>query len=128
MTTTVTAPPADLLRISDLNAAQLQALLELASLMKQEQHRHDFVHELEGETVVLFFNKPSTRTRISFAAAAERLGMERRSCSAPTTCSSGAARRSRTRRASLGRYTRAFVIRTFAQAQVEEFAAAARSR
>ncbi len=124
MPTTVSAPPTDLLRISDLVPAQLRALLELASLMKQEQHRHDFVHELEGETVALFFEKPSTRTRVSFAAAAERLGM------APLVLRPDDLQLGRgepvadTARALSG-YTAAIVVRTFSQTLVEEIAAAA---
>lgn len=36
---------------------------------------HGFVEALRGDTLVCFLEKPSTRTRVSFAAAAERLGM-----------------------------------------------------
>ena len=124
MPPTVTAPPTDLLRISDLNAAQLQALLELARLMKQDQHRHDFVHELEGETVALFFEKPSTRTRVSFAAAAERLGMAPLVLR-PDDLQLGRGEPVADTARSLSGYTAAIVVRTFAQALVEEIAAAA---
>jgi ornithine carbamoyltransferase len=124
MRTTVTAPPADLLRISDLNAAQLQALLELSWLMKQEQHRHDFIHELEGETVALFFEKPSTRTRVSFAAAAERLGMAPLVLR-PDDLQLGRGEPVADTARSLSGYTAAIVVRTFAQALVEEIADAA---
>ncbi|MGZ4381409.1 MAG: ornithine carbamoyltransferase [Gaiellaceae bacterium] len=124
MTPTVTAPPTDLLRISDLDAAQLQALLELARLMKQDQHRHDFVHELEGETVALFFEKPSTRTRVSFAAAAERLGMAPLVLR-PDDLQLGRGEPVADTARSLSGYTAAIVVRTFAQALVEEIAAAA---
>jgi ornithine carbamoyltransferase len=122
--TTVTAPPTDLLRISDLSAAQAEALLELSALMKQDEHRHDFVHSLEGETVVLYFEKPSTRTRVSFAAAAERLGM------APLVLRPDELQLGRgetiadTARALSG-YTAAIAVRTFSQSLVEELAAAA---
>jgi len=124
MPTTVTAPPTDLLRISDLNAAQLQALLQLARLMKEDQHRHDFVHELEGETVALFFEKPSTRTRVSFAAAAERLGMAPLVLR-PDDLQLGRGEPVSDTARSLSGYTAAIVVRTFAQALVEEIAAAA---
>ena len=124
MPTTVTAPPTDLLRISDLNAAQLEALLQLARLMKEDQHRHDFVHELEGETVALFFEKPSTRTRVSFAAAAERLGMAPLVLR-PDDLQLGRGEPVSDTARSLSGYTAAIVVRTFAQALVEEIAAAA---
>ena len=65
--------PKHFLRVSDLDAAGLQAALDLAARMKQRPH--GFIEALRGDTLVCFFEKPSTRTRISFAAAAERLGM-----------------------------------------------------
>jgi ornithine carbamoyltransferase len=65
--------PRHFLRVSDLDSAGLQATLYLAAHMKQRPH--GFIEALQGDTVVCFFEKPSTRTRISFAAAAERLGM-----------------------------------------------------
>ena len=51
----------------------MTALLDLADVMKSRPH--GFVKALRGDTLVCFFEKPSTRTRVSFAAAAERLGM-----------------------------------------------------
>ncbi len=65
--------PRHYLRVSDLDAAGLAATLDLAAHMKQRPH--GFIEALRGDTLVCFFEKPSTRTRISFAAAAERLGM-----------------------------------------------------
>jgi ornithine carbamoyltransferase len=65
--------PRHFLRVSDLDASSLAATLDLAARMKQRPH--GFVEALRGDTVVCFFEKPSTRTRVSFAAAAERLGM-----------------------------------------------------
>lgn len=65
--------PHHYLRVSDLDAAGLLAALDLATHMKQRPH--GFIEALRGDTLVCFFEKPSTRTRISFAAAAERLGM-----------------------------------------------------
>ena len=65
--------PRHLLRVSDLQAESITALLDLAAVMKTRPH--GFVEALRGDTLVCFFEKPSTRTRVSFAAAAERLGM-----------------------------------------------------
>jgi ornithine carbamoyltransferase len=67
------AIPRHYLRVSDLDADGLTATLDLAGRMKQRPH--GFIEALRGDTLVCFFEKPSTRTRISFAAAAERLGM-----------------------------------------------------
>ena len=124
MPETVTAPPTDLLRISDLNAAQLDGLLDLASLMKEQEHRHDFVHELEGETIALFFEKPSTRTRVSFAAAAERLGMLP-IVLRPDELQLGRGEPVSDTARALSGYMAAIVVRTFAHSLVEEIAAAA---
>lgn len=73
MTTTAPPIPRHLLRISDLDATAITALLDLAEVMKTRPH--GFIEALRGDTLVCFFEKPSTRTRVSFAAAAERLGM-----------------------------------------------------
>ena len=62
----------DLLKTSDLAPDDIQLLLELASSYKQRPHRSHSL--LQNETVVLYFNKPSTRTRISFETAIARLG------------------------------------------------------
>ena len=62
-----------LLRVSDLSPDELTHLLDLAARMKA--HPYDWVDELRGHTIVSLFDKPSTRTRVSFAAAAQRLGM-----------------------------------------------------
>jgi len=68
-----TATPTDLLRIADLNAAQFEYLLDLASEMKHDPN--GWRGTFRGDSVALFFEKPSTRTRVSMAAAAARLGM-----------------------------------------------------
>ena len=76
MATTVSTPtatPTDLLRIADLNATQFEYLLDLAADMKPD--RNGWHDAFLGESVALFFQKPSTRTRVSMAAAAARLGM-----------------------------------------------------
>ena len=65
--TTVTRST-DLLRIADLSAAELHALLDLASAMKADPH--GWRDALAGQSVACYFSKPSTRTRVSFEAAA----------------------------------------------------------
>jgi ornithine carbamoyltransferase len=62
----------DLLRITDLTSRGLHHALSLAIEAKRVPHR--WPHLLEGETVVLCFAEPSTRTRLSFETAVARLG------------------------------------------------------
>jgi ornithine carbamoyltransferase len=62
----------DLLRTSDLKRDELLYLLDLASSFRQDPLQH---HDLlQGRIVVLYFAKPSTRTRLSFEAAVASLG------------------------------------------------------
>jgi ornithine carbamoyltransferase len=67
------APPAGLLRISDLDATSLVGLLDLAARMKQQPL--GWLRSLRGAALGCLFEKPSTRTRVSLAVAAHRLGM-----------------------------------------------------
>src|ERR671929_1931719 len=71
-TPTAISAPEDLLRIADLDARQLYVLLDLAAEMKAAPHGWETA--LHGDTVAMFFEKPSTRTRVSFAAACQHLG------------------------------------------------------
>ena len=109
----------DFLKISDLDGAQLERLLERATAMKAgplawvEAHR--------GKAVACFFNKPSTRTRVSFEAAAQRLGMLPIMLR-PDELQLGRGEPIADTARVLSSYTAAIVIRTFAQAEVEEVA------
>ena len=63
-----------LLRIGDWSPDELTALLDLADFLKA-RHRGGVAHrQLEAKTLGLVFDKPSTRTRVSFAAAMTHLG------------------------------------------------------
>jgi ornithine carbamoyltransferase len=113
--------PTDLLRIADLSADELAALLDLAAAMKADPHGwHD---ALAGASVACYFSKPSTRTRVSFEAAAYRLGalpiMLR-----PDELQLGRGEPIADTARVLSSYCAAIVIRTFAQSEVEEVAAA----
>ena len=106
-------------RVSDLSPEALVELLNLAELLKAEpDHCKD---ALRGETVACIFEKPSTRTRVSFAAAVARLGatpvvltpQELQLCRGETIADTAR---------SLSGYCAAIVIRTFAQQTVDELA------
>jgi ornithine carbamoyltransferase len=124
MTTTTATVPSDFLRVADLDADGLAAALDLAAKMKQRPH--GFVDALRGGTVVCFFEKPSTRTRVSFAAAAERLGMLPLLLR-PDELQLGRGETTEDTARTLSGYADAIVIRTFAQATVEQIADAAKA-
>jgi ornithine carbamoyltransferase len=106
-------------RVGDLTPEALVELLVLAAELKADPD--DCVDALRGQTIACIFEKPSTRTRVSFAAAAARLG------ATPVLLSSQELQLGRgesiadTAR-SLSGYCAAIVIRTFAQETVDELA------
>ena len=62
----------DFLRVADLTPDDLERLLDLSAEFKADPESRG--KPLDGDTVVLYFAKPSTRTRISFEAAVAHLG------------------------------------------------------
>jgi ornithine carbamoyltransferase len=64
--------PKDVLRIADLSRGQVQSILDLAAELKF--HPSTAQRELAGGLVVLYLTETSTRTRITYASAAARLG------------------------------------------------------
>lgn len=110
-----------LLRTSDLSPADLALLLDRADGFKRDPYRAR--ERLRSETVVLYFNKPSTRTRISFETAVARLGGVPIGVG-PSDLQLGRGETIEDTARVIGRYARAFVIRTFSHAEVEQFAAA----
>jgi ornithine carbamoyltransferase len=117
-----TSAPSDLLRISDLDARQLFVLLDLAAEMKAVPHGWETA--LHGDTVAMFFEKPSTRTRVSFAAACQHLGALPLGLR-PDELQLGRGEPISDTARVLSGYSSAIVVRTYAQAVLEEMAAAA---
>jgi len=64
----------DFLTILDLSAEELDALLRRASTLKANFKRGKLKPTLAGKTLGLIFDKPSTRTRVSFEVAMNQLG------------------------------------------------------
>jgi ornithine carbamoyltransferase len=62
--------PRHLLTGAELTPADLEAILHRAEALKREPHAS---RALEGRTVALLFEKPSTRTRVSFQAGIAEL-------------------------------------------------------
>jgi ornithine carbamoyltransferase len=78
--TGVSAPPytqrsvsgRDLISIQDFTPEELACALELSSAMKARPA--DYRGTLAGKQIVLFFEKPSLRTRLTFEAGINSLG------------------------------------------------------
>lgn len=64
----------DLLSISDLSREEVLILFQVAKLLKDMQKRGEPHPILQGKTIALLFEKPSTRTRVSFEVGAYQLG------------------------------------------------------
>jgi ornithine carbamoyltransferase len=111
--------PSDLLRISELDARQLYVLLDLAAEMKAAPHGWETA--LHGDTVAMFFEKPSTRTRVSFAAACQHLGALPLGLR-PDELQLGRGEPISDTARVLSGYASAIVVRTFAQAVLDEMA------
>ena len=70
-------PLQDLLGLEPLTAAQIEFLLDQAKPFQRFNAQPlKKLATLRGRTVVLAFFEPSTRTRVSFATAAARLGAD----------------------------------------------------
>lgn len=116
---TTSAPPVDFLRVADLSATQLEYLLDLGAWMKPSSRR--WRQALLAETVACFFEKPSTRTRVSFAAAAYRLGAQPLFLR-PDELQLGRGEPIADTARVLAGYAAAIVLRTFSQSEIEEVA------
>jgi ornithine carbamoyltransferase len=111
----------DLLTILDLSREEILALLKRARELKILQRQGQIHMPLRGKTLAMIFDKPSTRTRVSFEAGMAQLGgttiyLERgqtqlaRNEPIPDTARV------------LSRYVNGVVFRTFAQETVAEMA------
>ena len=108
-------------RVADWSAAELRLALDLADELKVERSRRRELRLLPGRTVGLIFRKPSTRTRISSEVGiAELGGMALYVPSADLQLSRGESTRDTA--IVLSRFLSAILIRTFDQAEVDEFA------
>ena len=62
----------DFLSISDVSSEELEALLDKALHIKK--HPEEYRQALAGQTLAMIFQKPSTRTRVSFEVGMWQLG------------------------------------------------------
>lgn len=108
-------------RVADWSHDELRIALDLADELKVERSRRRELRALPGRTVALIFRKPSTRTRISSEVAiAELGGMALYVPAADLQLSRGESTRDTA--LVLSRFVSAILIRTFEQAEVDDFA------
>jgi ornithine carbamoyltransferase len=114
----------DFISVSDLNEGELALVIKAALDFKRSLKKGGVRHSLEGKAVALIFQKPSTRTRVSFETAIYHLGGR------PITLNASELQLGRGETIAdtgrvLSRYVQAIALRTFGHWEVEELAQAA---
>jgi ornithine carbamoyltransferase len=111
----------DFLRVRDWEADELLVVLDLAERLKARQRERVEHRLLEGRTLGMIFQKPSTRTRVSFEVGIAQLGGTGLYLAAGDLQLGRGETIKDTGRVLSG-YLDAIMIRTFAQADVDELA------
>jgi ornithine carbamoyltransferase len=114
----------DFLRVNDWDADELTSVLDLADRLKARQRERVEHRHLEGRSLGMMFQKPSTRTRVSFEVGMFQLGGTALYLAAGDL-QLGRGETIEDTGAVLSRYLDGIMIRTFAQADVDKLAAAA---
>ena len=113
------AVPRHFLDLKDFDSHTLRAMLDSASAMKAGPR--DAARPLAGKTLALVFEKPSTRTRVSFEMAMRQLGGDVVNLSAAELQLSRGETAADTARV-LSRYVDAIMLRTDSAARLKEMA------
>lgn len=108
-------------RVADWSRDELLQILDLADELKQLQKAHEEHPLLPGRTLGMIFQKPSTRTRVSFEVGIYQLGGTGLYLSTGDL-QLGRGETIKDTALVLSRYLDAIVIRTFAQSDVDELA------
>src|SRR5919204_553900 len=114
----------DFTRIGSWTSDELKTVLDLADELKELQRRREPHELLPGRALGMIFQKPSTRTRVSFEVGIAQLGGVGLYLAA-SDLQLGRGETIRDTATVLSRYLDALMIRTFAQSDVEELAQAA---
>ena len=111
----------DLLKLLDLSAEEITAILNRADQLKYEKKHGISQKYLEGKTLAMIFEKNSTRTRVSFEVGMFQLGGHALFLSGKESQIGRGEPIEDTARV-LDRYCNGIMIRTFAQEEVETLA------
>jgi len=113
--------PKDLLTVADIPRKKVQDLITLAKKLKATHGKGRPVFPLRGKTLGLIFEKPSTRTRVSFEAGMNQLGGQALFLASEKIQLSRGESLADTAKV-LSRYVDGLVVRTFDQSALEEWA------
>src|SRR5437660_12797304 len=108
-------------RVADWSREELLEVLDLAGELKRLQQAREEHHLLPGRTLGMIFQKPSTRTSVSFEVGIYQLGGTGLYLSAGDL-QLGRGETIRDTATVLSRYLDAIMIRTYAPSYVEELA------
>jgi ornithine carbamoyltransferase len=111
----------DFLRVNDWAPDDLVAVLDLADRLKVRQRERVDHRHLDGRTLGMIFQKPSTRTRVSFEVGMAQLGGTALYLAAGDL-QLGRGETVKDTAHVLSRYLDGIMIRTFAQSDVDELA------
>jgi ornithine carbamoyltransferase len=120
----VTLKGRDFLRVNDWAPDELRTILELADKLKARQRERVDHQLLAGRTLAMIFQKPSTRTRVSFEVGIAQLGGTGLYLSA-NDLQLGRGESIEDTGLVLSRYVDGIMIRTFHQVDVDALADAA---
>jgi ornithine carbamoyltransferase len=112
----------DLVALEDFSAREINGFLDLAAMLKKERKAGKRRTGLQGKTVVLLFDKPSLRTRVTFEVGILELGgdpiyvnKDQINLGQRETIADGGR--------NLERWVHGIIFRTFAHSRVKELAA-----
>jgi ornithine carbamoyltransferase len=111
----------DLLSVYDLQVLDFELIFEKAKKLKKMLRDGHTYEPLKGKTLGMIFDKPSTRTRISFEVGMYQLGGMALFLSSRDTQSARGESIADTAKI-MSRYLDGIMIRTYSQSSVEEFA------
>ena len=112
--------PKDLLTIADLSRKNVRDLIQLSKKLKAAHGKGRPTFPLKGKTLGLIFEKPSTRTRVSFEAGINQLGGQALFLASEKIQLSRGESLADTAKV-LSRYLDGLVVRTFDQSALEEW-------
>lgn len=111
----------DFISLNDFSSLELKKIIDLAFDLKKKQKTGKGTPLLKGKTLAMLFEKPSTRTRVSFEIGMYQLGGYAVNLS-PRAVQMGEREETKDVARTLSRYVDAIMVRTFEHSTVLELA------